>query len=365
LVRYYHADYLGNVRLVTYWQSNKVQTDYSARYKPFGEVIVLSSKTDPKFGFTGEWLDATGLYYLRARYYDPTIGRFVSQDPVLGRISTPQSHNRYAYVGNNPMGFTDPTGMDFLGDVWNAIVGGAICTITLPVCMAQLIAGTADWLANRASWQEQVGFGLGLLFAFVAGFAVGFAIAAFCVATLGIGCVVAAVVIAALVGSAVAAATYWGVTSILGGTPTREGFDYAFAWGGIVGGIGGGLGAAKAMSKIGPRPVYDSKSQDHVWPRHHDYTDSYYADRSKFLDGEGGQDFATEVYERARGRYTVGGNGNYVYIAEDMGRDVGEGYPGGKPEFGPWGPQRGGTVIVNPLDGHVITQYPGVPSWSP
>jgi len=47
--------------------------------------------------------DPTGLYYLRARMYDPAIGRFLSQDPVLGSLSMPQTLNRYAYVGNDPL----------------------------------------------------------------------------------------------------------------------------------------------------------------------------------------------------------------------------------------------------------------------
>ena len=44
-----------------------------------------------------------GLYYLRARYYDPTIGRFMSQDPL-------PAGNPYAYVGNNPVRYVDPSG---------------------------------------------------------------------------------------------------------------------------------------------------------------------------------------------------------------------------------------------------------------
>jgi len=51
-----------------------------------------------------------GLVYLRARYYDPDLGRFVSKDPVLGSLGIPQTLNRYAYVVNNPLKYTDPTG---------------------------------------------------------------------------------------------------------------------------------------------------------------------------------------------------------------------------------------------------------------
>ena len=67
-------------------------------------------------GYTGHVGDNTGLVYMQARYYDPVIGRFYSNDPVdaLGHLSTPNGihgFNRYAYANNNPYKFTDPTGM--------------------------------------------------------------------------------------------------------------------------------------------------------------------------------------------------------------------------------------------------------------
>jgi RHS repeat-associated protein len=68
--------------------------------------------TKDKFKFTGEALDPqTGLYYLRARYYDPSVGRFISKDPLLGVASAPATTNRYVYALNNPMQYTDRSGM--------------------------------------------------------------------------------------------------------------------------------------------------------------------------------------------------------------------------------------------------------------
>ncbi|NIN67647.1 MAG: hypothetical protein GTO63_23685, partial [Anaerolineae bacterium] len=65
--------------------------------------------------FTGEQRDwETGLYYLRARYYDPEIGRFLAQDPLRGSQLHPQTQNRYPYVGNNPTNWLDPTGLRIL-----------------------------------------------------------------------------------------------------------------------------------------------------------------------------------------------------------------------------------------------------------
>jgi RHS repeat-associated protein len=60
--------------------------------------------------FTGQRLDGTGLYYYNARYYDPTIGRFISADTVIQNPANPQCLNRYSYCLNNPLKYTDPSG---------------------------------------------------------------------------------------------------------------------------------------------------------------------------------------------------------------------------------------------------------------
>ncbi|MCC3529455.1 MAG: RHS repeat protein [Microcoleus sp. PH2017_22_RUC_O_B] len=79
-------------------------------YDSFGKV---RSQTNPsvnfRFGFTGRELDSeTGLYYNRERYYDPTSGRFISEDPIkLGSGDT----NLYRYVYNNPTNLVDPSGL--------------------------------------------------------------------------------------------------------------------------------------------------------------------------------------------------------------------------------------------------------------
>ena len=79
-------------------------------------------------GFTGhEHLDNLGLVHMGGRVYDPDIGRFVSADPFTSGVTTSQMYNRYAYVANNPLRFTDPTGYswfsDFVGGVANFVEG--------------------------------------------------------------------------------------------------------------------------------------------------------------------------------------------------------------------------------------------------
>jgi RHS repeat-associated protein len=78
-------------------------------YDSFGNVILeTDAAAGDRYKFTSRELDAeTGLYYYRARYYDATIGRFTSEDPLgFGAGDT----NLYRYVVNSPLNFTDPTG---------------------------------------------------------------------------------------------------------------------------------------------------------------------------------------------------------------------------------------------------------------
>ena len=83
-----------------------VDNGATQRFDAWGNQIQASG-TIPQYGYTGREPDETGLIFYRARYYDPQIGRFISRDPVGfgGGI------NQYAYVGNNPTNFTDPSGL--------------------------------------------------------------------------------------------------------------------------------------------------------------------------------------------------------------------------------------------------------------
>jgi RHS repeat-associated protein len=61
--------------------------------------------------FTGQrWEQGLGLYDYRARFYDPTLGRFLQPDPLVPELGNPQALNRYAYVYSNPLRYTDPSG---------------------------------------------------------------------------------------------------------------------------------------------------------------------------------------------------------------------------------------------------------------
>ena len=87
-------------------------------YGPFGNLLAQTGTSGTVYGFAGEQHDAaTGLLYLRARYYNPYLNSFLSHDPFPGRLTTPASQNGYSYVHSNPVNYTDPTGLCIPEDV--------------------------------------------------------------------------------------------------------------------------------------------------------------------------------------------------------------------------------------------------------
>ncbi len=81
-------------------------------YDAFGELHSSTGSTANDYLLTGQQYDAaTGLYFLRARYYDPAIGRFLSQDPYPVNTGNPMELNRYVYTANNPVNYADPSGL--------------------------------------------------------------------------------------------------------------------------------------------------------------------------------------------------------------------------------------------------------------
>ncbi len=101
---YYQTDHLGSTRLVA---SENGEITEEIQYEPFGEQI---NAAEERYTYNGKERDETGLYYYGARYYDPTVGRFISRDPLIGEKESPQTLNRYVYCLNNPLTYTDPAG---------------------------------------------------------------------------------------------------------------------------------------------------------------------------------------------------------------------------------------------------------------
>ena len=114
---YYHADGLGSVVGLS---SSTAATSQTQRFNAWGARTQGNVPQGAQFGFTGREPDETGLVHMRARYYDPALGRFVSRDPagLSGGL------NAYAYCGNNPVNCTDPSGM-LPADVLRSLPGSS------------------------------------------------------------------------------------------------------------------------------------------------------------------------------------------------------------------------------------------------
>ncbi|NQH55020.1 hypothetical protein HO653_10590 [Streptococcus suis] len=85
----------------------------SSTYHLYGSTKETTDTTGNPYAYNGEARDVTGLDYLRARYYDSQAGTFLTEDSYPGELTTPLTQNGYAYVSNNPVNYTDPSGHFF------------------------------------------------------------------------------------------------------------------------------------------------------------------------------------------------------------------------------------------------------------
>src|SRR3990172_6528553 len=89
------------------------------RFYPYGESRLVSGTMPTDKLFTGQRaIDDLGIYNYGARFYSPKLGRFLSADTIVPSFANPQSFNRYSYVLNNPLKYTDPTGHCSMGGHW-------------------------------------------------------------------------------------------------------------------------------------------------------------------------------------------------------------------------------------------------------
>ncbi|NLD50253.1 MAG: hypothetical protein GX660_24205 [Clostridiaceae bacterium] len=117
---YYHYDGLGSTRALT----NDVQdvTD-TYTYDAFGILTGRTGTTVNEYLYAGEQFDVNiGFYYLRARYMNPEVGRFITTDPHEGSIYDPATLHKYTYANNSPLNYIDPSG-EFFASIMSAMVG--------------------------------------------------------------------------------------------------------------------------------------------------------------------------------------------------------------------------------------------------
>ncbi len=169
---YYHTDHLGSANVLT--DSSGVKKELM-EYEPYGQFSrhekYGSSEEVAWFYFTGKKLDEeSGLFFYGARYYDPSLGRFLTPDTIVQRPSNPQTFNRYTYCNNNPINFVDSDGYSWFSKLFKAVGQFftnlvehpvqtilAVATVAVGVVTGNpfLIASGAMQLANigTSSWQ--------------------------------------------------------------------------------------------------------------------------------------------------------------------------------------------------------------------
>jgi RHS repeat-associated protein len=150
-VSYYLSDHLGSTAGVTDASGNLVET---GSYDSFGNS---AGSGLTRYGYTGRERDPdTGIMYYRARWYDPQLGRFVSEDPIGFRG---RDVNLYGYVKNSPLSYRDPSGLQrcdpILGALVGAgaggtigIIGGALFGPTVGATIGALVGGGGGTLVE-------------------------------------------------------------------------------------------------------------------------------------------------------------------------------------------------------------------------
>lgn len=190
---YFHTDALGSTRMMTWQNAGMVYVD---NYQPFGQDNGASQGSFTNRAvdkFTGQRVTmSTGLYYYFQRWYDPSIGRFISQDPMGGHLIEPKSLNRYIYVEDAPTSSIDPSGMadcgwslggffgclqntgDAIVNGWNSLPTWAKVTIIVAVIVTVVVltagigiaAAPAIASVGGVEVAADVGIGAGVGFGF-------------------------------------------------------------------------------------------------------------------------------------------------------------------------------------------------------
>ncbi|KAB2838703.1 MAG: hypothetical protein F9K47_17530, partial [Burkholderiales bacterium] len=158
---FYHriplTDPLGAVRLLID-ETGSVSDSFT--YDAWGKVTARTGTTPNPYKFQGEWQEEnTGLVYLRARWYDPAVGRFLSADPWVGERGRPLSLNRYAYAEGDPANLVDPSGETTIAEPGISIsIVGNLGRIALPSFRRYIVRALALACALEAAGTTIAGY---------------------------------------------------------------------------------------------------------------------------------------------------------------------------------------------------------------
>jgi RHS repeat-associated protein len=128
-------------------------------------MVKHNGTNDQPFTFVGEYgvrqEGDTGIYQMRARYYDPQTIRFLSRDPFGPNLIEPKSINPYAYAAQNPLSFIDPTGLYWVNAAGSPIAGGDIPGSSLAEIQSNgAVVGWVDEEKGVVDWKVVRGKGL-------------------------------------------------------------------------------------------------------------------------------------------------------------------------------------------------------------
>jgi RHS repeat-associated protein len=161
--QYHLGDALGSVRQLADASVNIVLT---RSYEPFGDPLSTTGSGTSIYGFAGEQRDGTGLVYLRSRYYGSYLNQWIQPDPIVPAPFVPADWNGYVYVRNNPVNYTDPSGLygnDVHYDLTYSLADEAGRLAGIPTFVARLIA-QGDWRVDNSTTYP---LNVGMIFHFV------------------------------------------------------------------------------------------------------------------------------------------------------------------------------------------------------
>jgi len=148
---YFLGDGLDSTRQLT--DPNAAITD-SYAYDAWGNDESSTGSTPNRYRFNGQQQDATGNYYLRARYYNSGVGRFLNHDPLMGNADTPITQHRYLYAGNDPVNHIDPSGED-----WS--MSSVSSSMAIGATLGSIGGGIDGYLQGHRGWNLAFDAGVG------------------------------------------------------------------------------------------------------------------------------------------------------------------------------------------------------------